>query len=232
MNPPEIGCHLMFLRILPTPLWAALVLAACAPAVPDAPVDVGAYPGIIRLACVGDSLTANEDGWPVHLDRMLDARWDVRNFGQGGATALATGDHPYATLKLAEVLAYQPDVVVILLGTNDSKPRHWHYQKEFERDYGQMIEDLRALPSRPRIWVCLPPPAFPGQWGIDEDRIQEMLPVLRRMAQRRGVPVIDLHSPLMDWGDHFPDQVHPDARASAEMARHIHRALIGREAAP
>ncbi len=213
--------------------WLPLVAAwptACAPAVRDEPVDVAAYPGQVRLACVGDSLTGCPDSWPVHLAGALDSRWEIRTFGLGGATVLSFGDTPYATLKLPEVLAYRPDVVVVLLGTNDSKMRHWYYRKEFERDYRQIIADLQALPSRPRIWICLPPPAFPGQWGIDAGRLREMVPVIRRVARRQGVPVIDLHAALLGHPEYFPDQIHPDVRGSMEIARHVYRALTGRNA--
>ena len=227
MKATRTGILLRFARLMP------LVMAwplACAPAVRDEPVDVAAYPATIRLACVGDSLTGCPGTWPVHLAKALDARWEIRPFGLGGATVLSFGDTPYATLKLPEVLAYQPDVVVILLGTNDSKMRHWYYRKEFERDYRKMVADSQALPSRPRIWICLPPPAFPGQWGIDAGRIREMLPVIRRVARRQGVPVIDLHAALQDHPEFFPDQIHPDVRGSIEIARHVYRALTGRKA--
>lgn len=222
-----VGCRRRLVRGRGPALGLVLILTACAPAVRDAPVDVESYGRPVRLACVGDSLTANEGSWPEHIDRMLDERWEVRNFGCGGATALSFGDHPYATLMLPKVMAYQPDVVVVLLGTNDSKPRHWYYKKEFERDYGQLLSDLEGLPTRPRIWICLPPPAFPGQWGIDEGRLSELRPVLRRIARRHGIPVIDLQAPFVDRSEWFPDQIHPDARASAEMARRICRALTG-----
>ncbi len=131
---------------------------------------------------------------------------------------------------MPEVLAFQPDVVILFLGTNDSKPRHWYYKKEFERDYRQMIAKLKALDSHPRIWICLPPPAFPGQWGIDDGRIREMLPVIRRVARREGVPVIDLYSPCTEHSEWFPDQIHPNEEGSAAMAGYIYQALTGKDA--
>lgn len=208
-------------------LGILLSLEACAPAVRNAPVAVDDYGRPVRLACVGDSLTANEGCWPEHLRRMLGERWDVLAFGLGGSTILSFGDFPYIKLKLPDVLACQPDVVVILLGTNDSKPRHWYYRKEVERDYHHLLAQLEGMASRPRIWICLPPPAFPGQWGIDEGRLSEMRPVIRRVARKHGIPVIDLYEPLVDRADWFPDQIHPDPRASREIARRIYMALTG-----
>ncbi len=203
------------------------LLCGCGPAVQNSPVQVSAYARPIRLACVGDSLTANEDCWPGPLGGMMGERWDVRNFGVGGSTVLSFGDTPYASRKLPEVLAWNPDVAVILLGTNDSKPRHWYYKREFERDYGIMLETLQKRSPGIRIWVCLPPPAFPGQWGIDAGRLLEMQPVIRRVARRHGIPVLDLHSLFAGRPERFPDQVHPDAVASKEIARHIYQAVTG-----
>lgn len=159
---------------------------------------------------------------------MLGPQWQVLNFGRGNVTVLFSGDSPYVTLKLPEVVASDPDVVVVLLGTNDSKPRHWYYKQEFEQDYGRLLAQLKALPSHPRIWVCLPPPVFPGQWGIDARRIREMLPVIRRVARRAGVPVIDLHAPFEGRPELFPDQIHPDDEASKEIAGRICKALTGK----
>lgn len=160
---------------------------------------------------------------------MLGPRWEVRNFGLGGGTLLSFGDYPYLSLKLPDVLAYAPDVVVVLLGTNDSKPRHWYYQKEVERDYRQLLGALQGVEPAPRIWVCLPPPAFPGQWGIDDQRLREMQPRIRRVAQKMRVPLIDLYTPFVGRPERFPDQIHPDEKASQEIAQHIYRALTGTE---
>ena len=52
---------------------------------------------------------------------------------------------------------------------------------------------------------------------------------IRREAKKHGVPTIDLHGPLEGKGEFFPDQVHPDGRGAAEMARIIYRELKGRE---
>jgi len=204
-----------------------LLFCACAPRVRDDPVDPAAYPAKVRLACVGDSITACDDCWPVHLREGLGPRWEVRDFSVGGGCVLSFGDHPYESLQLPAVLTYEPDVVVILLGTNDSKPRHWYYKKDFERDYGRLIESLQQLESSPRIWICLPSPAFPGQWGIDDGRIREMQPVIRKVARKYGIPVVDLYTSFIHQSDLFPDQIHPNAEASKKMAGLISQALTG-----
>jgi len=220
-------------RMLLWGMLAGLALAsACAPKVDDEPVDPAVYGRPVRWACVGDSITFCDDCWPVHLRKALDGRWDIGNFSAGGATVFASGDVPFIKLKLPEVVAFEPDVVVIFLGTNDSKPRHWYYKKEFEQDYHTLIETLKASPGHPRIWICLPPPAFPGQWGIDDGRIREMQPVIRRVARQHAIPVIDLYTPFAGRSERFPDQIHPDQQASREIADIIHQAVVGTSISP
>ncbi len=185
---------------------------------------------VIRVACLGDSLTlgGGSNGYPARLARSLGPGWEVRNLGAGpGATVLSFGDTPY--LKSApyrEALRWEPHVVLILLGTNDSKPRHWYYRDDFERDYHRLLRELKALPSRPNLWVVLPPPAFPGQWGIRDSVIRdEMIPLLRKIAREEDVLTVDLYALFAGRSDLFPDQIHPDDRGMDLMAEAFYQCL-------
>lgn len=40
---------------------------------------------------------------------------------------------------------FQPNVVIIKLGTNDSKPENWKYKDEFETDLEYMISIFRSV---------------------------------------------------------------------------------------
>lgn len=81
----------------------------------------------IRLACVGDSITqgdglAADDSYPSQLQALLGEEWKVGNFGVSGRTLLKKGDHPYWTESAYQkALEFEPDVVIIMLGTNDTK---------------------------------------------------------------------------------------------------------------
>jgi len=123
------------------------------------------------VACVGDSITygsgiANRtvDNYPAHLQRMLrqyDLAWEVQNFGVSGATLLSKGDLPYIRqAAFGNAQACNPDIVIIKLGTNDSKPQNWQYKADLIPDYENMIDAFQALPSRPQVWICKPVPAF------------------------------------------------------------------------
>ena len=103
----------------PTGLLALWVSAGLLTA---APVDVSVFKGPIRVACIGDSITAGvgttqDNSYPTQLSRMLGGKWVVMNFGVGSTTLLNHGDKPYQKeAAFQRALEFQPDVVVIKLG--------------------------------------------------------------------------------------------------------------------
>jgi acyl-CoA thioesterase-1 len=106
-----------------------------------------------RIACVGDSITygyglasPSQQSYPAVLQTLLGTQHTVSNFGTSGCTLLKKGDKPYwndANFGASD--AFKPDVVVVMLGTNDAKPQNWAYQADFASDYGSMIDHYRAL---------------------------------------------------------------------------------------
>ncbi len=191
------------------------------------------------VACVGDSITygsgiANRtvDSYPAQLQRLLrqyDLSWEVQNFGVSGATLLSKGDLPYVRqVAFANAQACHPDVVIIKLGTNDSKPQNWQYKTSFVSDYENLIDSFRALPSKPQVWICKPVPAFYVNFGIRPEVIHdEILPLIEQIAREKNVPVIDLYAALQDHASLFPDGIHPNAEGAGLMAQAITPFLLG-----
>jgi acyl-CoA thioesterase-1 len=191
------------------------------------------------VACVGDSITygsgiANRltDGYPAQLQRILqqyDPAWEVRNFGVSGATLLRKGDRPYVLESAyGNARACNPDVVIIKLGTNDSKPQNWVYRDEFVSDYSAMIDVFRSLPSKPEVWICKPVPAFRENFAIRPEIIRdEILPMVEQIGREKNVPVIDLYTALLGAGNLFPDGIHPNAEGAGLMAQTIAPLLLG-----
>ena len=187
-----------------------------------------------RIACVGDSITFGaaikdrvKNCYPAQLGRMLGEKFEVRNFGVNGATLLKKGDKPYWKLKAyANARDFQPEVVVIKLGTNDSKPHNWKHKEEYVADYVALIESFRKLASKPVVWVCYPVPAYPGRWGItDKVMKEEVMPRLDEVAKKSGCKVIDLYSALSDKKEMFPDLVHPNAKGATLIAEAVSSAI-------
>ncbi len=187
-----------------------------------------------RIACVGDSITfgaaikdRTKNCYPAQLGRMLGEKFEVRNFGVNGATLLKKGDKPYWKLKAyANARDFQPEIVVIKLGTNDSKPRNWKHKEEYVADYMELIESFRKLGSKPVVWLCYPVPAYPGRWGItDKVMKEEVMPRLDEVAKKSGCKVIDLYSALSDKKEMFPDLVHPNAKGATLIAEAVSSAI-------
>jgi len=192
-----------------------------------------------KVACVGDSITygagiSNRDknSYPAQLGQILsefDSTWETQNFGVNSATLLRKGDLPYWQLTAyQQARQWHPDIVIIMLGTNDSKPVNWAHKADFVSDYTDLIDAFAALPSQPKIWICKPVPAFSNIWGISDQVItQEIIPFIDEIASQRDVGVIDMYTPLLDASAFFPDTIHPDAIGAGLMAEVIGRLLIG-----
>lgn len=213
-----------------------LCLPSCTNSGTNEPISVQDYQGTIRVACVGDSITYGHGiknrlnaSYPSQLGRMLGDKWEVRNFGVSGATMLKQGDLPYWKQRaFKNALAYNPNVVIIKLGTNDTKPQNWKFKDEFARDYMAMIDRFSKLPAQPRIWICYPVPAFAERWGINEFVIKnELIPIISQVAKKTRVPVINLYQPLSGKPKYFPDDIHPNAEGAFLMVKGIYATLTG-----
>ncbi len=156
-----------------------------------------------KVACIGNSITFA--GYPALLNVQLGEEWEVRNFGVRGTTMLRNGDDPYYKTKAyEEARAFNPDVVVIKLGTNDSKPQNWKYKDQYVPDYTRMINELKSLPSKPIIVVCFPVPAYSHGWDINDSILRnETIPMIKEIAKTNNVKIIDLYKPLSNHKDWF-----------------------------
>ncbi|HBN38285.1 MAG TPA: hypothetical protein DD404_02040, partial [Ruminococcaceae bacterium] len=100
----------------------------------------------IRVACVGDSITFGcmvqnwqKNNYPTVLNHLLGEDYCVNNFGYTNRTAIKSADYPYTNEKLyRQSLDFKPDIVVLMLGSNDSKENNWDKEK-FIKDYCEII---------------------------------------------------------------------------------------------
>lgn len=190
--------------------------------------------GRTRVACIGNSITfgagvenQKENNYPKVLGKLLGEKCETRNFGVSGATLLKKGDSPYwkqGAFKAAT--DFQPNIVVIKLGTNDTKPQNWKHKDEFEADLTAMVDHFAALPSKPKVFLCLPAPAYATQWGINEKGIAEgVIPAIKKVAEAKKLTTIDLHTALSGHAEMFPDKIHPNAAGAALLAKTVAEAI-------
>ena len=186
-----------------------------------------------KVACVGNSITegfgtSNSSSWPNQLDVRLGDSYQVRNFGIGGRTLLRNGDFPYWDEAIFEAaLEFEPDIVIILLGTNDSKPQNWAYKDEFYSDYVDMVNEFRALNSKPEIFTGFPPPVFEDGFGITNSIIRdEIIPLIDSVRTTLKTFQINFYDNMTEMGSMFPDGIHPDAAGYTEMAKIAEQAIL------
>jgi hypothetical protein len=91
-----------------------------------------------------------------------------------------------------------------------------------------MIAAFRHVNPAVKIFICCPTPDFSGRWGINDQTIRdEMIPMIRTVANDTHVNLIDLRTPFLGKADLFSDTIHPNARGARLMAAEIYRALMG-----
>lgn len=196
----------------------------------------------VRIACIGDSITfgmgikdRKNNSYPAQLARMLGEGYEVNNYGVSASTLLKKGDKPYWNLpEFKAVQEYKPNIVIIKLGTNDTKPKNWKHKADFKADYVEMVKTFQALESKPDVWISYPVPVFPKEngkwkWGINDNTVKEgVIPIIDNVAKETGAKIINLYEPLTGKAELLPDKVHPNANGAKVIAETIFALISGK----
>ncbi len=192
---------------------------------------------VTKVAIIGNSITEGsflkdpvENSYPGQLAKMLPAGWEVGNFGVSGRTMLKKGDFPiWKEQKFKDALNFQPDIVTIMLGTNDSKPYNWVHGEDFYADFVSMVDTFENLPSHPKVIVVYPPKAFTHAYNIDDKVIHdEIIPVIKRISEEKKLQVIDCYTPTIDKSSYFNDGIHPNLEGAHFVAEIFYTGLTGK----
>ncbi len=166
----------------------------------------------LRVACVGDSITEGfkiqdpaVNSYPAQLQKELDkkgkGKFEVRNFGVRSMTLMQNTQKPYVKRQeYKNSLDYKADIVVIMLGTNDSSGANRELIKDnFEADYHKLIASYREGrdAGEPRIILMLPPKCYLSGKGTDEDTIRKVIgPMIKKVAKAEKVELLDLYTSI------------------------------------
>lgn len=189
-----------------------------------------------RVACIGDSITWGftlmnpwKHGYPAQLQELLGPDYDVRNFGYNDASARFDADTPYVTKAVyRESLDWNPDIVLLMLGTNDTKRCNWD-PVVFRRDYRRIVESYRALPSHPRVILVAPIRIFPifgfPVFGVYPDTLENgVRPAIRETAAEMNLELVDLRNLFTDMR-YCRDGVHPQRTGARMLAEAIYNGV-------
>lgn len=190
-----------------------------------------------KVACVGDSITwgftilnPGKHGYPAVLQHLLGDEFEVRNFGYNDAAARFDAETPYVAKKVyKDSLAWEPDIVILMLGTNDTKPWNWN-PEVFRRDYARIVDSYLALPSHPRVVLVAPIRIFRvirvPIIALNPDVLEEgVRPAIHEIAEQKGLQLIDLYG-LFDSARYCRDGVHPQRHGARMLAETVHKQLM------
>lgn len=199
------------------------------------------------IAALGDSITfgsgvretRDTDTWEVKLEKLLSGRYQVLNYGLSGATLQNEGDRPYWNMpdKLLQgfpqdALALEPEIVLLMLGTNDSKPYNWNRER-YASQLDQRVKEIKALPFVKRLILMCPPFSCPVEGStvvacdiINETIRDEIHPIVQQCAAENQVECIDLYALTDGHGEYFTDGVHPNSFGNRIIASAIHKHIL------
>lgn len=195
---------------------------------------------IYQVYCVGDSITygsglADEEReqccYPAILQELLGAHYQVYNCGVSGRTLLDLPEKSYRNTGYIDMIKMQePDILIVMLGTNDSKEGYWDAEV-YREQYLSLVAELREIASEPEIYIMVPPEAFPlkdGEiiYGISNDVIHnEIGTIIKEVAAEMNVHVIDLYAVTEEHPEYFCDGVHPNKEGYAILAQTVYEEL-------
>ena len=192
---------------------------------------------MFKIACVGDSLTwgylvddREVNCYPAVLNDLLGEDYVVGNFGVNGHTMMKSGDAPYwssENFKLSTI--FEPDIVVIMLGSNDAKQRNFTTIDEYLTDYEAMINHYRGLGSKPRVYIATPPTVYPDMTGtstISAENVELMADAVRTLGKKLHISVIEVNKKTKGFPQGFVDDgVHTNILGAKLIATTVYREL-------
>lgn len=191
--------------------------------------------GQTRVACVGDSITYGhgiknwkKNNYPAVLQKELGNTYHVNNYGVSGYTVQDNGDKPYTSLKqYQQSLEYNPDIVVFMMGTNDSKPYNYKTPGKFRTDLENILYSYEEVGSK--IYLCTPATSFfieeehdtKTSFNIQPEVVEVLAEIVRGVANSHGYTLIDINNFTENHAEWFDDGVHPNNDGAKEIAKYI-----------
>jgi len=194
-----------------------------------------------KIACVGNSITEGFTNYPTSLQYMLGDAYEVGNFGNWGHTMVIADAEDQksnpaymAKQKFQDAQNFNPNIVIIKLGSNDSKTWFWtKYKDQFESDLRLMISTFQNLETNPRIILSRPIPAYNnGVYDINDKIIKEdITAILEKVADELGLTLVDAYGKMRLLPSlntyYIWDGIHLNYRGSHQLALAMYEGVKG-----
>jgi len=167
-----------------------------------------------KVACIGDSLTMKRDEdltpYPEFLHDLLGTEFEVLNAGKSGVGVTPHGRYGeytvYAEEQYQNSLDFAPEIIIIMLGTNDAKGWDADFnggpgcaKDVFKAKYKELVGIYQqAFPGVEIYLVSSPKVRTDNDLSIPYAKIDGDIHTMQlEIAEELGLPIFDLH-PLLD----------------------------------
>ena len=191
-----------------------------------------------KIACVGDSITYGfgvnnwfKNNYPTQLNNKLGKDYCVNNFGYSSRTLVDTCELAYTKEKLYQKsLDFKPDIVVIMLGTNDASTNNWQNRDTFYNDYVKLVKSYLNLNSTKQIILMTPIPVN-GVSKEDKQRekviINDIIPIIEQISTEMSLTYINLFDKFTKDKTYYRDALHPNKKGAELIAAEVYNILKG-----
>lgn len=153
---------------------------------------------------------------------------------------MRSADCPYTQKNiLKKSLEFQPEIVIIKLGTNDAKEQNWKGKEIFKEEYRNFLLHYSSLKTNPEIYLCTPSTIYykdgsvngtvVGNIHIPSDNIREAAKAVFELGEELQYDVIDLQTFTNGHPEWFTEGLHPNATGAGKIAEEICRCIRDRE---
>lgn len=163
-------------------------------------------------------------------------KYHVSNFGFNGKTALDVNKNSFRkTNQYPLSLRYRPDIVIIMLGTNDTKPQNWVSQEKYKDDLRSLIQNYLELDSKPKVILCTPNSAYSTKgktdglynYGINELCLKKECAAVKALVDEMQLDFIDMYKVTAGHSEWYRfDGIHPNKDGAKAIATSVYEKII------
>ncbi len=239
VNPPQADHDVDFTEVLPAG---------------DSKVKDLDGDGVIRVACMGDSITEGNEGsnWPYFLQQYLDYlgtidgnTYEVKNYGKAGTAVHRVLEeidgnedgsidpngeyYLYDSPRYVESLTYAADLVIVQHGANDGLGGNAaELENYFISDYANyLIKPYLDNGAK----VVIATPTYADNGVVDPYVNGWISEAVRAMANEYGLQYVDLNKITQPRPESFPDGIHGNASGYQLIAQTYMNQIFGAELA-